>query len=58
MFWKELKNYFDHVEIEQRERLEGKFADSYDGYMKIRLYTTAVPVFCYVTQYAAPEDYT
>ena len=50
MFWKELKNYFEHVDIEQRERLDGKLADGYDSYMSIRRYTTAVLVFCYVTQ--------
>jgi len=51
-FWQELKDYLDHSEIKQRERLTGQFSDSFESYVAIRSYTSAVPVYCFITQYA------
>ncbi|KAK3356594.1 isoprenoid synthase domain-containing protein [Lasiosphaeria hispida] len=47
---KELKDYFDHCEIEQKERLTGKTSVDFDSYVAIRYYTSAVRIYCYITQ--------
>lgn len=49
-FAKEIKLYFDHCEIEQRERLTGETSPDLDTYLSIRYYTSAVRLYCYITQ--------
>ncbi|KAK1749562.1 Presilphiperfolan-8-beta-ol synthase [Echria macrotheca] len=49
-FAKEIQLYFDHCEIEQRERLTGKTSPDLDSYLRIRYYTSAVRLYCYITQ--------
>ncbi|KAK4450259.1 Presilphiperfolan-8-beta-ol synthase [Podospora aff. communis PSN243] len=49
-FAKEIQLYFDHCEIEQRERLTGKTSPDLETYMSIRYYTSAVRLYCYITQ--------
>ncbi|KAK1753541.1 Presilphiperfolan-8-beta-ol synthase [Echria macrotheca] len=50
MFWAEIKQYIDHCEIEQRERMTGEMADTLDGYLRIRHHTSAVRAYGFVTQ--------
>ena len=47
---KELEDYFRHCELEQEERLSGKTSGNLDSYLKMRFYTSAVRVYCYITQ--------
>ncbi|KAK0612189.1 isoprenoid synthase domain-containing protein [Immersiella caudata] len=49
-FAKEIALYFDHCEIEQRERLTGKTSPDLETYLSIRYYTSAVRLYCYITQ--------
>ena len=47
---KEIGNYLDHCKIEQKQRLTGETAPDFGTYMATRLYTSAVRVYCYITQ--------
>ncbi|KAK5653827.1 hypothetical protein OQA88_7986 [Cercophora sp. LCS_1] len=49
-FAKEIQDYLDHCEIEQRERLTGETSPDVDSYLRIRYYTSAVRLYCYITQ--------
>ena len=53
-FAKEIALYFDHCEIEQRERLTGKTSPDLESYLRIRYYTSAVRLYCYITQCVLP----
>ena len=48
---REIRDYLDHCEIEQKERLTGKTSPNFESYVAIRFYTSAVRMYCYITQY-------
>ena len=47
---KEIGDYLNHCEVEQKERLAGETAPDFETYVAVRLYTSAVRVYCYITQ--------
>jgi hypothetical protein len=51
---KEIQDYLDHCGIEQRERLTGETSPDVDSYLRIRYYTSAVRLYCYITQCVPP----
>ncbi|KAK4447092.1 Presilphiperfolan-8-beta-ol synthase [Podospora aff. communis PSN243] len=50
MFYAEIKQYIDHCEIEQTDRLSGEISDDFDTYMQVRHHTSAVRAYGYITQ--------
>lgn len=50
MFYKEIKDYIDHCEIEQKERLTGEISDNFERYLQVRHHTSAVRAYGYITQ--------
>jgi hypothetical protein len=45
-----MRSYLDHCRIEQKQRLAGETAPDFETYLEIRIYTSAVRVYCYITQ--------
>ena len=45
----EIKEYLEHCEIEQRERLTGETSPDFETYVALRCYTSAVRIYCYIT---------
>ncbi|KAK0646810.1 isoprenoid synthase domain-containing protein [Cercophora newfieldiana] len=50
MFYAEIKQYIDHCEIEQTDRLSGEISDDLESYMQVRHHTSAVRAYGYITQ--------
>ncbi|KXX74688.1 Presilphiperfolan-8-beta-ol synthase [Madurella mycetomatis] len=53
MFYKEIKQYIDHCEIEQRERMQNKVSDDLESYLRVRHHTSGVRMYGYITQIGA-----
>jgi len=50
MFYVEIKQYIDHCEVEQTDRLSGRISDDLESYMQVRHHTSAVRAYGYITQ--------
>jgi hypothetical protein len=50
MLYKEIQEYVDYCEIEQRDRLTGEISDDLESYMQVRHFTAGVRPFGYITQ--------
>lgn len=50
MFQAEIKQYIDHCEIEQRERMTGEISDDLESYLQVRHHTSAVRAYGFITQ--------
>ncbi|GAB1317187.1 Terpene synthase [Madurella fahalii] len=50
LLYKEIKQYIDHCEIEQRERMESEMSEDLEAYLRVRHHTSAVRTYGYITQ--------
>lgn len=50
LLYKDIKQYIDHCEIEQRDRMQNEIPDGLESYLRIRHHTSGVRAYGYITQ--------